>query len=79
MFSPMVQKRPTRQLLHQCPFILSILWLKNIIPHDNHSNAQVPRAPALALHWLAIDGVQPLVPQNPPPVSVPEAPSPVSL
>ncbi len=38
---------------------------------------QVPREPALALHWLAIDGVQPLVPQNPPPQSVPETPAPV--
>ncbi|GAM24067.1 hypothetical protein SAMD00019534_072420, partial [Acytostelium subglobosum LB1] len=28
-----------------------------------------PREPSLAAHWLALEGVQPLIPQNPPPQS----------
>ncbi|EFA74603.1 TATA-binding protein-associated-factor [Heterostelium album PN500] len=29
-----------------------------------------PREPSLAAHWLALEGVQPLIPQNPPPQSM---------
>ncbi len=39
---------------------------------------QVPREAGLVLHWLAIDGVQPLVPQNPPPTTRPDTPAPIT-
>lgn len=40
---------------------------------------KVPREVGLLLHWLAIDGTQPLIPQNPPPVLLSSTPAPLEV
>lgn len=35
----------------------------------NQQMPKVPMAPSLRAHWMAIDGVQPSIPENPPPAS----------